>query len=160
MFGFGRFNFALRTCSPALIVNVIASFDKAMLDVMEVIWNRGFSESQRELACLPWAFVLAWPIYVASRVQSQDLQSKMATAAPFDFDRFWLPILCSNMFRQMICKQRLLLLNHDMHFLILFMLGFVANFGRMALLRYWRLIRLNGLVLGYTPFLFRMLVLP
>jgi hypothetical protein len=43
----------LRTCSPALTVNAIAAFDKAMLDVMEVIWNRGFSESQRELACLP-----------------------------------------------------------------------------------------------------------
>ncbi len=48
--GFARFNFALRTCSPALIVNAIAAFDKAMLDIMEVIWNRSFSESQRELA--------------------------------------------------------------------------------------------------------------
>jgi hypothetical protein len=99
-----RFKFALRTCSPAHIVNAIAAFDKAMLDEMEVIWNRGFSESQRELACLPiksggvglpWAFVLAWPIYVASRVQSQDLQSKMATAAPFDFDSL-LPILAAH----------------------------------------------------------------
>ncbi len=88
--GFARFNFALRTCSTAFIVNAIAAFDKAMLDIMEVIWNRGFSKSQRELACLPiksggvglpWAFVLAWPIYVASRVQSQHLQSRMATAA-------------------------------------------------------------------------------
>jgi hypothetical protein len=94
-------------------VNAIAAFDNAMLDVMEFIWNRGFSESQRERACLPiksggvglpWAFVLAWPIYVASRKQSQDLQSKMATAAPTVFSRFWLPILCSNMFRKMICK--------------------------------------------------------
>ncbi len=51
--GFVRFNFALRTRSPALIVNAIAAFDKAMLDIMEVIWNRGFSESQRELVCLP-----------------------------------------------------------------------------------------------------------
>jgi hypothetical protein len=98
--GFARFNFALRTCSPALIVNAIAAFDKAMLGIMEVIWNRGFSESQRELTCLtiksdgvglPWAFVLAWPIYVASRAQSQDLQSKLATAAPFNFDSL-LPI--------------------------------------------------------------------
>jgi hypothetical protein len=44
---------------------------------MEVIWNRGFSESQRELACLPiksggvglpWAFVLSnrlMPLVVA-----------------------------------------------------------------------------------------------
>ncbi len=98
--GFARFNFALRTCSPALIVNAIAAFDKAMLDVMEVIWNRGIG-TQRELACLPiksggvglpWAFVLAWSIYVASRVQSQDLQ---ATAAPFDFDSL-LPILAAH----------------------------------------------------------------
>jgi hypothetical protein len=50
--GFARFNFALRTCSPALIVNAIAAFDKAMLGIIEVIWNRGFSESQRELTCL------------------------------------------------------------------------------------------------------------
>jgi hypothetical protein len=66
---------------------------------MEVIW-----ESQRELACLPiksggvglpLAFVLAWPIYVTSRVQSQDLQSKMATAAPFDFDSL-LPIFAAH----------------------------------------------------------------
>ncbi len=41
------------------------------------------------------------------------------------------------------------------------MLGF-AKFALTALLRWkhsWMLIRLNGLVLGYTPFLFRMLVL-
>ncbi len=61
----------------------------------------------------------------------------------------------------MTCKQRLLLLNHNMHFLTSFMLGF-AKFALTALLtwkRSWRLIRLNGLVLGFTPFLFRMLVL-
>ncbi len=75
--------------------------------------------------------------------------------------RFRLLIPSSNMFRMMTCKQRLLLLNHNMHFLTSFMLGF-AKFALTALLtwkRSWRLIRLNGLVLGYTPFLFRMLVL-
>ncbi len=46
--GFARFNFALRTCSPALIVNATAAFDKAMLDVMEVIWNRGLLLSMRQ----------------------------------------------------------------------------------------------------------------
>jgi hypothetical protein len=114
---------------------------------MEVIWNRGFSESQRELVCLPiqsggvglpWAFVLAWPIYVASRKQSQYLQSSMATAMPFDFDSL-LPILAPYpLLRHVhnVCKQRLLLLNHNMHFLILFMLGFAANFVLKARRRY------------------------
>jgi hypothetical protein len=44
---------ALTLLCAALTVNAIAAFDKAMLDTMEVIWNRYFSESQRKLACLP-----------------------------------------------------------------------------------------------------------
>jgi hypothetical protein len=61
----------------------------------------------------------------------------MAAAALFDSDSL-IPILTAhpllNMFRMMICKQHLLLLNHNMHYLILFMLGFAANFVLKALL--------------------------
>jgi hypothetical protein len=41
------------------------------------------------------AFVLAWPIYVASRKQSQDLQSRTAPTAPFDSDSL-IPILAAH----------------------------------------------------------------
>jgi hypothetical protein len=70
------------------------------------------------------AYLVHLSSHVASQKQSQDLQSRMATAAPFDFDSL-IPILAAH---------PLLLLNHNMHFLILFMLGFAANFVLMALL--------------------------
>jgi hypothetical protein len=55
---------------------------------MVVIWGRGFSKEQRELACLPiangglgipWGFYIAWSAYVASRIQSAELQRSLAS---------------------------------------------------------------------------------
>jgi hypothetical protein len=63
----------------------------------------------------------------------------MATTAPFDFDSL-IPILAAHPLLQHIhCKQRLLLLNHNMHFLILFMLEFKGGHFKSNIYAYLNL---------------------
>jgi hypothetical protein len=83
---------AFRFCRPYFATNritqAIVAFDKAVENCMTDIRGRGFSKEQRELACLPiangglgipWSFFIAWPAYVASRIQSAELQRSLAS---------------------------------------------------------------------------------
>ncbi len=98
--GFARFNFALRTCSPALIVKAIAAFEKAMPDIIEVSGLavfRNHSVNLRAFRLIWWS----WPtLGICPRLAhlchlSKTKSRPMASAAHFGFDSL-LPILAAS----------------------------------------------------------------